>query len=794
VTNIALPSGRWALWPDVAVRSAGFEAAGALRLNAPGLARQADALIERGRDKAGWKEFRRAFADASVAWEEEIRAIAASPRFRCALTWQNHHAFRRVVLPLLDRQPGSAARSSRERHDEEFIASYWQRYCLKNDTIGFFGPVGWGTLAADSPTSIEPSGSLVAKREIFFETWAVDRLADALAQEPGMREWLPARRMPYLRVEGQTVLLPGRSGKAVSPAVAEVLRRCDGTRPVRDVAEDLQAEGWVGKPEDVLSMLTELVSRRWISWPVELPAVPHPEAHLRRRLAAIRPPELRERALTRLATLTSHRDEVDAAGEDPDKLMTALDGLDESFAVLTQSAPTRNAGRAYGGRTLVYHDARRDLSLRLGTEIVTALAPLELVLDSARWLTHQADAIIRAEIAAIYRRLAARSGQVTLSALWFECMPVIHGTAREAIAGLVGELRRGWHDILAASVRASRVRYRASSLQGPVRKRFYAPHPGWLGARYLSPDVMLVASGSDAIARGDFELVLGELHLSMVSYRHHCLAGQHPDQGRLFQYLDADCPRPRLLPALPKDNPPRLTIRTHPALIRDSDRLVELFYQTADPFRPGVLAGSDIFVADDNGRLLARAADGARFDVMEPFSEMLADAVIDAFSMFEEAEHMPRITIDRLVVQRETWRFLDTELSFSLEKDEARRFVGARSWQRRHALPQRVFVKSAYEQKPFFVDFDSPVYVALLAKAVRQARERGGGQLMVSEMLPDAERLWLADRDGRRYTCELRLAAVDLRENPAWANLGATDATGAEIPPRAASTPVTVIT
>jgi hypothetical protein len=30
------------------------------------------------------------------------------------------------------------------RRREEVIASYWQRYCSKNDTIGFFGPLGWG--------------------------------------------------------------------------------------------------------------------------------------------------------------------------------------------------------------------------------------------------------------------------------------------------------------------------------------------------------------------------------------------------------------------------------------------------------------------------------------------------------------------------------------------------------------------------------------------------------------------------------------------------------------------------
>lgn len=770
MTRVALASGRWALWSEVAVRSSGFPAADALRLNSPELARQADSLLDQGRDRAGWTAFQQAFAAGAAALEKEIQTIAGSARFQCALAWQNHHALRRAVLPLLDRQPGADQRTRRHRRDEELVASYWQRYCLKNDTIGFFGPVGWGRLTAGAPTSFRPAAALVDDREVYFESWAVDRLAAVLAEEPGMGEWVPPRRMPYVRVEGTTVFLPGRRGKVVLPEVAEALRRCDGTLPGSDVATALCAEGWVETRDEALDVLAGLQKKRWISWSPELPAVPHPEEQLRRRLEAIGPAQLREPGLARLDALLDARDQVGAAGEDPRRLVAALDDLDTVFGTLTRTAPTRNEGRTYGGRTLVYHDARRALDVEFGSELLRALAPLELVLDSARWLTYRADAMIRAQIRTIYDRLAARDAPVTLAALWFECMSVIHGTARRGIGELVQELQSGWHEILSPSPRASRLHYRADALRRDVRKRFRAPHPGWLGARHLSPDIMLAADGPEAISGGDFEAVLGELHLSIVAFRHHCMVDRHPDPARLFACLDEDCPRPRLLPMLPKDNPPRLTVRTHPGLIRDGDLLVGLYHQTADPHRPGVLHGADLLVEAAGDSLVALTGSGERFDVMEPFSEMLMDAVIDAFAMFGEAEHAPRVTFDRLVVGRETWRFPARELLFSLEKDEARRFAGARAWRRRHALPQRIFVKSPYEQKPFFVDFDSPAYVTLLAKAVRRTREADGDErLVVTEMLPDVEQLWLTDADRRRYTAELRLAAVDLRENPAWA-------------------------
>jgi hypothetical protein len=39
----------------------------------------------------------------------------------------------------------AVARADRRRR-EAIVASYWQRYSAKNDTIGFFGPLTWGRI------------------------------------------------------------------------------------------------------------------------------------------------------------------------------------------------------------------------------------------------------------------------------------------------------------------------------------------------------------------------------------------------------------------------------------------------------------------------------------------------------------------------------------------------------------------------------------------------------------------------------------------------------------------------
>lgn len=772
-THVEFVPGEWALWRDVAVRSAGFPADGVLRLVSPPAARLADGLLDRGQiGEPDWETFRRSFAVAAADVERDFHVIAGLPAFQCAVAWQNHPVLKLAVLPLLRREPGAGPRTSKHRQREDVVASYWQRYCVKNDSIGFFGPVGWTTLAPDTPTSFRPARHLLACREIFFEAWAIDQVALAIAGHDGMARWLTPRRASFLRVEAGIglVFVPGRRGTPVEPGIMECLLRCDGTMTAARIAGELVKAGCATDEAEVFQILADLRKRRWISWALPLAASPHPERELRERLADIESPALRAWALGRLASLEDAAAHVAAAGDDPGSLVSALDRLDATFTQLTGATPTRNAGKTYGGRTLVYHDSRRELDLRFGGELVEALAPLGLILTGVRWLTYRAGALFRQEIRAIYDRLARKNtGPVTLATLWFESMSFLHGSGRSRLESLSTEFRDQWTAILRVPDGKAHLRYDADQLRPAVRERFAAPKSGWEGARYVSPDLMLVAADTDAIRSGDFEIVLGELHLAIVSYGHNCFVTQHPEPGRLLAAIDAQHAGPRLIPAPPKDNPPRLTIRTHSALIRNDDYVVELFHQTADPRRPRLLRGGDLIVECRDDILVVRVPSGEVVDVMEPFADMLTDMVIDAYSMFEETDHSPRVNFDRLVVSRQTWRFSAADLSFTGGYDEAQRFVAVRAWQRRQALPRRVFIKSPQELKPFFVDFDSPAYVNLLVKAVRRLRQPGAvkpGQsdrIAVTEMLPDIGQLWLTDASGHKYTAELRLAAVDLR-------------------------------
>src|SRR6185437_10304567 len=132
-------AGDWGLWRDVAVRSAGFPVSG-LDVFGPG-------------DESG-----------------RLRAAARDPLFREAVTWQNAAALANAVDKVA---AGAPTKPSRARQREEIVASYWQRYCSKNDTIGFFGPLAWGRVTDDGPPLRARCGRLIAQRDVHFEAWAV---------------------------------------------------------------------------------------------------------------------------------------------------------------------------------------------------------------------------------------------------------------------------------------------------------------------------------------------------------------------------------------------------------------------------------------------------------------------------------------------------------------------------------------------------------------------------------------------------------------------------------------------
>ncbi|HET9899269.1 MAG TPA: amino acid adenylation domain-containing protein [Streptosporangiaceae bacterium] len=765
--NIVLPGGEWRLWSQFALRGPGFPASGVLRLVPEGLSAAAAGFgQDEPLDGDQWLDFERRFELAMVSTARELQEIAALPLFRAAVAWQNRSVLDSAFASFARWEPRAGSRSSMVRQREELIAHYWQRFCVKNDTIGFFGPVGWGVWDDTvEGVAVDPGTGLIARSEVYFASWAIDALARCIGADPELRPWLAPRRVPYLRLGHGEVGIPARPAQPAALAELRLLEICDGTRPLAALASELSVRmGRDLTEEAVVGLLDGMLAKRWISWRLETPSGPHPDRQLRAVLERVGDSAVRERALAKLAVLEGGRERVRAVLGDAQGLVAALTALENDFAALTATTAKRDKGaRTAPCRSPLYSDCRRSATARLGTKLVDELVPLEFCLASARWMTGRYADVVGARIREAYERLRARHGTVDLGSLWFATLPAPHAESIADATRVRDELRQRWAAIINAPPGARRVDLRSADIADRVWQAFAEPGGGWWLSRYASPDLLIVADDADALARGDYQLLIGELHCAMNTISASLFMMQHPDIKELLDETTSDFPGPRIVPMLPHELPKRWSVRSQPALIRDEDYYVALVDHTIDPHRPRTVMSADVAVQDRDGRLVVVLPGGTEFDLLDVYCHALTNRVIDQFTIRPDADHSPRITVDRVILARETWRFTagDADAQFAAEKNEARRFVRTGWWRRAHDLPRFAFVVSPAEPRPFYVDFESPVYVNIFTKAVRRLARKGTGeQLVISEMLPTPEQTWLTDDRGQRYTSELRLVAV----------------------------------
>jgi hypothetical protein len=776
----------WAAWRTVVLRGAGFPADLVVTLTDPELAAAADAVTASATAASGTAAsglagdpahdaYSAAYEAATRRLSATVRELAATPRFREAVIWQNPK-----LLPLcLDKLAAGEPRTAHGRAHEQTLVSYAQRYAVKNDTIGFTGPVGWATLTDDGgPLEIDVAPDLLARRTVYFEVWALNEVAKVLSRDPRIRPHVAPRLIASHRLDRDTLHLPDHQPVTLTPSEAAVMSLVDGERSALEIADELARSGHpeFRSPGRAAELLDQLSARDLLEHTLEGPIETFPERSLQKRLDRIADPQVRAYASAILGRLVAARDRVGESAGDDTALATAMSTLNDCFGQITGMAGERRPGETYGGRTIVYLDTVRAARVRLGPGLRAELAhPLGLVLDSARWLLSQAALVYERELTEIYhRRVAAQGGNpdVPLATLVRRATPLLmdrHKELAPQLGNLLEEFQRRWAAVLDLEPEGRaepEVRRRSDEIADRVAKLFPPGEPGWLTARYHSPDFMLAATDAEAVARGDYQIVLGELHLSKNTMESRALVEQHDDPQTFVvsELADLGDGRVYFLPPMRIEElpsrvaPPTAVVVsefTYWTLHRESIR-------TPNPPIPAV----DLVVYADQGHLMVRSLHGPfTAPLLEVLSEPLSTGVTDAFRPIGRGPHTPRVCIDRLVVARESWNLPAAEATWAFQQPEANRFAAARAWRAAHGLPERAFYAVPVEEKPSFVDFTSLPLVNLLAKAIRRTTEVEGA-LTLTEMLPDLSQLWLPDHDGARYTSEFRMCVVDQLGRP----------------------------
>jgi len=756
---VRLPGTTWSIWRDVGLRSAGFPADRVLAICDELLARSAD---QAGADPASSAAYDKAYEEAVVRLSAAMTATVADPAFQEALTWQNPVLAQFLLDHGVERGRTSP---SKVRKREMVVASYLQRYCLKNDTIGFFGPVGWAS-AGNGATSLVvlPGENLIASRRTSFEVWAIDKIAAEAARQGRSLGWLRPRRPRSVFLAGEELHRPYRPPVTLTSAEREMLLACDGSRTISEVVEAVGHQEGRG----LLARLAELGALRL---DLEGPVDPWPEKLLKDKLELIADPVARAAALVPVEQMVKARDTVAAAAGDPAGLQRALAGLVATFEQVSGASATRRGGENYAGRTLVYTDTVRDVVVELGEPVIRALAaPLGLVLDSVRWLVSDIIARYREFFCELLDREAARAGgaPVPLLRLLTVASPDLHGHDGQQVPDLAAasviELQRRWNEVLGPPSSARRHQVSAAEISAKAADLFPPCQVAWSGGRQHAPDIMIAAASPAEVDLGNFLLVLGEVHLACNTLDSTVFAAEHPERARLVAAERADRGPDRVVCIEAKDHP-HVTSRGGTSAMLGAGQLywsAALIESVEPPASDPVMPGAAMTVERRDDRLIVRVAPaGTELDFFEVIGDLLVPGIIGAFQPVTQAAHRPRITIDRFVLSREQWIFGIEESGWAFVTDEQERYRRARQWRADHELPERVFYRVPGELKPSAVDFRSLVLVNLLAKHVRQTKVAGHSNYAISEILPDLDQLWLFDRTDQRYTSELRFIVCD---------------------------------
>ncbi|HEX7734157.1 MAG TPA: lantibiotic dehydratase [Ktedonobacteraceae bacterium] len=611
------------------------------------------------------------------------------------------------------------------KHLERRFYTYLQRFCAKNDTTSFFGPLNYGVFEGETGFRSCRSADRIRQRHVFFAYWAIVELARSVAREPELR--------PYL-CPGHVFLRP----RPVEDQ--DLYALCDGSRRVVELA------GLLGLSlAETLAAVERLVAAGYLRLDLPIPAaILDPLDYLIQQLGTL--PADCEAQRRWLVILTWFQHSCQRFSEaDLSQRQAILADLEARYTELTESEARRGQGKMFQDRILLYEECLGNLvELRLSEQhhqkMSEALTPI-------------------AALGATYSQLALADLHARANRLFDECsadgrsIPFIRFLSawrrrysEPAPSPAAEQLQQRFADLVAWRSTAHTCALSAADL-APLCQPLAQPV-------VLSPDVLLAASDGEAVDQGRYQVVLGEIH-----------HGVQP-VGWMLTFVDNpgawESEIARCLPA-PTDAlmPTNLLFGRHMKTAPPEFAGQSLQVSSVST-RPGQPELSQLVVERQGEELLLRRPGDPRALCFYPPSYSVPEPLYAPFACFSYplvrqvpvrlGEHTPRIEIQGVVYQRERWEVPSSAIpgghaqgtSFQL-------FIDMLEFQQRLGLPDHVFISMPTEPKPIYIDFHNYFALELLAHLVGQTET-----ITFVEMWPDPEHLWLGDKATGRYCCELR--------------------------------------
>jgi len=656
------------------------------------------------------------YAQERARLRARLREHAKDPGVQEAVFLSSPDMYENVWTRYLAAEPGPDTADS--RRVERQVYSYLQRFCAKNETASFFGPMGYGEIQGDGPLEFVTLPEN-ARRRTFFAFWALQELAKAITLEPEIWRRLPMRANPIFRIEGgrarcTSVGIDVPLPPALEPVVAAV-RAGDGT--MEDVAARVGLEP-AALDKLLIPLLKGGIVVRELRYRTDDLEV---FESLRATVDALPPSDAREKWRGHLARLEGMRARFEAAPLDERRKI--LPELEAAFTALTGVAARRGEGQIYTDRLLVYEEAGSKFRLRMGErqgrELAAALSPgLEL---SAAF----GERVQRGFAQQVRERMQGESGPLDLLQYASKLAPSDADSQRyKALDPVV---------LPDAALAEGRVPEELCGSSSP-------------GGRFALPDVCIGRR-----ADGSFDILLARVHHHLLVWN--WLGAFYEDRPRLEQvakrWLQGEPSAASLVEMS--------FSRRNKAFYRYPGR--RILYSISDPLPAGEhLHATELTVSVGAEGPILRTPDGERLWLYLPLADFsthlpyaaLAHPLVLHAPLRAPAPHLPRLRLGDATYQRARW---DVALPALPKLGGLELLLALQRERRRHGWPRFVFGRVPSERKPFLLDTESPFAAELLRHLIR-----GEPTVSFEEMHPAPDELFLQDERGR-YTFELRMQA-----------------------------------
>jgi hypothetical protein len=282
---------------------------------------------------------------------------------------------------------------------------------------------------------------------------------------------------------------------------------------------------------------------------------------------------------------------------------------------------------------------------------------------------------------------------------------------------------------------------------------------------YPSADLQLSAVSSEAVARGDYEWILGELH-PPPAILHHGGYWSCPDHAQLSRSLaSTTCGQPNFhFGFFAADFTAHTAVRVLDALPEQTNFVAS--QRGYDRWRTVPPSECEVIVDEKCGDVGLRKRGSGEY--LGSFARAwLIPLGFHPFH-FGRAPHMPRLRCGKVIVQRQSWTVSLEELTPGDYTGVSRDLVlavellrAAKNW------PRHVYIRPTEQAlrrsgaegrdkdtKPVYIDLESYLSLEIFHRWLVKA-----GELEVTEMRPEPEHICWHEADGRR-TFELRTLIV----------------------------------